>query len=99
MLKTVRVARSLPDGLYKIARTEGVRGLWNGTVLALVGVSNGAIQFMTYEELKKWRKEVKKRKIAAGKAGDDLDVQNLVSCPELLDSRVVCFRSPVGREL
>lgn len=30
-------------------------------VLALFGVSNGAIQFMTYEELKRWRIEQKVR--------------------------------------
>ena len=42
------------DGLYTVARTEGYRGLWRGTILALFGVSNGALQFMTYEEMKKW---------------------------------------------
>lgn len=30
--------------------------------LALIGVSNGAIQFMTYEELKKWRIGLKRKK-------------------------------------
>lgn len=42
------------DGLSTIARTEGVAGLFRGTTLALVGVSNGAIQFMAYEKMKKW---------------------------------------------
>ncbi|MBW0504228.1 hypothetical protein O181_043943 [Austropuccinia psidii MF-1] len=45
------------DGLSRISKEEGIRGLWKGTILALIGVSNGAIQFMTYEELKRWRQE------------------------------------------
>jgi solute carrier family 25 folate transporter 32 len=47
------------DGLTRIARYEGIPGLWRGTVMAVVGVSNGAIQFMAYEELKKWGRERK----------------------------------------
>lgn len=49
--------KNLFDGLFRISKEEGVRGLWKGTVLALIGVSNGAIQFMTYEELKRWRRD------------------------------------------
>jgi hypothetical protein len=41
-----------------------VRGLWRGTSLALVGVGNGAIQFMAYEEMKRWGFERKKRQFA-----------------------------------
>ena len=41
------------DGLRDVYSNEGVRGLWRGTLLALVGVSNGALQFMAYEELKR----------------------------------------------
>lgn len=37
-----------------MTRTEGIRGLYRGTSLALFGVSNGALQFMLYEEMKKW---------------------------------------------
>ncbi|KAI3617499.1 hypothetical protein CBS9595_003408 [Malassezia furfur] len=47
--------RSLLDGLLQTARHEGVRGLYKGVGLAVLGVSNGAIQFMAYEQLKQWR--------------------------------------------
>ncbi|TFK43089.1 mitochondrial carrier domain-containing protein [Crucibulum laeve] len=46
--------RNLWDGITTIVRTEGVSGLFRGTSLALFGVSNGAIQFMAYEKMKKW---------------------------------------------
>lgn len=41
------------DGLIKMARQEGVRSLWNGTLPSLLLVSNPAIQFMTYEAIKR----------------------------------------------
>ena len=47
----------LPDGLVQIGRNEGIRGLYKGTVMSVVGVSNGAIQFMLYEEFKRVAKE------------------------------------------
>ena len=40
------------DGLSTIYQTEGMKGLYRGTLLALVGVSNGALQFMAYERIK-----------------------------------------------
>lgn len=50
------------DGLYQITRKEGLPGLYKGTIMAVVGVSNGAIQFMAYEELKKIVRERKLRR-------------------------------------
>ncbi|OCH84026.1 mitochondrial carrier [Obba rivulosa] len=56
--------RSLWHGLTSIYRKEGITGLYRGTSLALFGVSNGAIQFMTYEEMKRWGFERKRRQFA-----------------------------------
>jgi len=40
-------------GLVKMAQQEGVTSLWNGTIPSLILVSNPAIQFMTYEAIKR----------------------------------------------
>ena len=61
-----QVYRGLWHGLISIYRTEGIRGWYKGAGLALFGVSNGAIRFMAYEELKKWRTSVAARKVGAG---------------------------------
>lgn len=44
--------RGILDCLLKIYRIEGIRGLYSGFVPGMLGVSHGAIQFMTYEEMK-----------------------------------------------
>ena len=63
------MVRLLPDGLTSIFQTEGLRGLFRGTSLALFGVSNGALQFMVYEEMKRWGFERKQERFAkAGRA-------------------------------
>ena len=50
------------DGLRSIYRHEGLRGLYKGSLLALVGVSNGSIQFAAYEEIKRRRTDMKRRR-------------------------------------
>ena len=54
-----------PGGFRAIYRDEGLRGLFRGTSLALVGVGNGALQFMGYEQLKNWAFVRKRRRIAS----------------------------------
>ncbi|XP_020288831.1 mitochondrial folate transporter/carrier [Pseudomyrmex gracilis] len=44
--------RGMIDALKKIYKNEGIRGLYKGLVPGLFGVSHGAMQFMTYEEMK-----------------------------------------------
>ncbi|KAF5390472.1 hypothetical protein D9757_005230 [Collybiopsis confluens] len=53
--------RNLFHGFGNIIRTEGVQGLFRGTTLALVGVSNGALQFVAYERMKKWGFDMKQK--------------------------------------
>ncbi|CAG8703640.1 4943_t:CDS:2, partial [Cetraspora pellucida] len=50
--------KGLIDGLYQIAKYEGIRGLYKGLIPGLLGVSNGAVHFMFYEEMKKWRLKI-----------------------------------------
>lgn len=45
----------IADGIRQLFRTEGIRGFYSGLIPSLIGVSHGAVQFMFYEELKKWR--------------------------------------------
>lgn len=67
-LTSLRVDADLsPDGLSSVFRQEGLRGLYRGTTLALFGVTNGAIQFMGYEEMKKWGFD--RKRIQFAKAG------------------------------
>lgn len=45
--------KSLLSGLKYVAKTEGVKGLWSGTIPSLILVSNPSLQFMMYELLKR----------------------------------------------
>lgn len=57
------VYRGFSDALVKIARHEGLRGLYSGFVPGLFGVSHGAVQFMAYEELKNYYHNYHKQEI------------------------------------
>lgn len=71
------------DGLSTVWRMEGLAGLWKGTTLALVGVSNGAIQFMAYEEMKRWGFDRKRKQLAKVERTMTLEDEKLVilHCP------------------
>ncbi|KAL8923393.1 MAG: hypothetical protein Q9172_003142 [Xanthocarpia lactea] len=47
--------RSISHGTQQIYRAEGVRGFYRGLLPSLIGVSHGALQFMAYEQLKRYR--------------------------------------------
>lgn len=44
--------KGMTDALVTIYRTEGMRGLYKGFIPGMFGVTHGALQFMTYEEMK-----------------------------------------------
>jgi len=69
--------RGVIDGLTRLAREEGIRGLYRGNLLALVGVSNGAIQFMSYEELKRRTRDRKRRRRGETTLGGEYDAEPL----------------------
>ena len=46
---------SMWDGTRRIYKLEGLSGFYRGLVPSLFGVSHGALQFMAYEQMKKWR--------------------------------------------
>ncbi|KAK4055559.1 mitochondrial FAD carrier protein flx1 [Microbotryomycetes sp. JL201] len=75
---------ALADGLWQITKKEGIRGHSKGLLLAIIGVSNGAIQFMTYEELKKWRQADKRRRLGPNASEDQ--VKNLSNLEYILMS-------------
>lgn len=46
---------SILDGTRQIFRAEGLPGFYRGLVPSLLGVSHGALQFMAYEQLKRFK--------------------------------------------
>ncbi|GAA5844134.1 hypothetical protein JCM9279_003742 [Rhodotorula babjevae] len=64
--------RGVTHGLATLAREEGLRGMSKGLTLAIVGVSNGAIQFMAYEEMKKRRVELRRKRLGDGASDEEV---------------------------
>ncbi|KAF7846373.1 hypothetical protein BT93_L4488 [Corymbia citriodora subsp. variegata] len=48
---------SMLSGLKSIYRIEGWRGYFHGLIPALFGVTHGALYFVAYENMKKWRRQ------------------------------------------
>jgi len=48
--------RNVFDGLYKLAQNEGLRGLFKGSLVSVLSVTTGVVQFVTYEDIKRRRK-------------------------------------------
>lgn len=89
------VAHPLLDGLSTIARTEGTTGLFRGTVLALVGVSNGAIQFMAYEKMKAWGFDQKRKQAERTGKAYNQDLDKLVRVFLLVTASFILNSCPV----
>jgi hypothetical protein len=84
-LRIERLSADSSDGLRTIYRAEGTRGLYKGSLLALVGVSNGSIQFATYEAIKRRRTDIKRKLFASQGKEWKVEDEKLVSahgpCP------------------
>lgn len=62
-LTSIKNYRGVMDGLAKIYKTEGFRGLYSGFVPGMFGVSHAALQFMIYEEMKNAYNEYRQQPI------------------------------------
>lgn len=84
-----RSYKGMIDGLTKIYKTEGVKGLYRGFVPGMFGVSHGAVQFMVYEEMKNHYNQYRKlpidtKMVSQGKFLISLCVFNDKACIKVL---------------
>lgn len=84
LIKSLTFGSPLPagfsDGLSSVYSQEGFRGLYKGSLLALVGVTNGSIQFAAYEEIKRRRSDLKRARIEGSGGTWTKDDDMLVGC-------------------
>ena len=60
---------NLWEMMYQIANDEGLLQLWHGTVSSLLLVSNPAIQYFLYEQIRVWILGIKNRRGSGGANG------------------------------
>eukprot|EP00984_Skeletonema_dohrnii_P014952 scaffold6403_cov128-Skeletonema_dohrnii-CCMP3373.AAC.3 len=65
---------SLWEMMYQIANDEGIFQLWHGTVSSLLLVSNPAIQYFLYEQIRVWILGIKSRRRGSGGAGGSMQL-------------------------
>lgn len=46
--------KGLFDGLYKLVKLEGLKGMYSGYLPGIFGISHGVVQFVSYEKMKQW---------------------------------------------
>ncbi|XP_044741427.1 mitochondrial folate transporter/carrier [Chrysoperla carnea] len=63
VVKSPQAYRGMTDAFIKIYKHEGVRGLYKGFVPGMFGVTHGALQFMTYEEMKNYYNQYRRAPI------------------------------------
>ncbi len=65
----LKVEPNLWEMMYQIANNEGILQLWHGTVSSLLLVSNPAIQYFLYEQIRVWVLGIKNRRGSGGAGG------------------------------
>ncbi|KAI9438842.1 mitochondrial carrier [Lactarius psammicola] len=82
-----------------IFATRALGGLYRGTSLALVGVSNSALQFMAYEKMKSWAFERKRRHVLSNTAYTVMSgTSKLGACARRTRTRFIRSRIQVPHE-
>ncbi len=70
----LKVEPNLWEMMYQIANNEGILQLWHGTVSSLLLVSNPAIQYFLYEQIRAWVLGIKNRRGSGSAGGGSLQL-------------------------
>ncbi|KAL7530432.1 hypothetical protein ACHAXR_004672 [Thalassiosira sp. AJA248-18] len=65
---------NLWEMMYQIANKEGILELWHGTFSSLLLVSNPAIQYFLYEQIRVWVLGIKNRRDSSGERAPSLQL-------------------------